>query len=249
MIAIPAKKGRGIDDLLSSLDAALPEEVKKVPSSPSSTLSQTLQQYSEFCHQWGRYELVNARESFGYMHLLKEEKIMLGSLGLVLTPEQINLVLQMIIVNESNDTGPRPWSIGNIGLFTSMHIQHSYEAGYNDFLLDFSNGTSKFTSVGAGLDGGRITADRPNSQLLRVTVRGDIGDLFADRAQKVDFTVDGTLHGGIDGRYCVFRTPNPLTGHNLNCHVPPRNKIVRICLDGTEITVRNFDDGNYHKKY
>ncbi len=246
MIITPAKKGKGLDDLLSSLDAALPEEVKKVPSSPPSTLSQTLQQYSNFCRQWKRYELVDARE--GFMRFLWEEKKVLGSLHRVLTPEEINLALQMIIVNDSK---PANKYDGNPGFFTSLHLQHSYDAGYNDFLLDFNNGISRYTYVGTGLDGsGNRTGRpnyRPNSKSLRLTVRGDVGDLFANRARGVDFTVDGTIKGGVGGKDCIFRTANPATGHYLNQHVPLGNKIVRIGLDGTEITVRNFHQ-YYHDK-
>lgn len=273
-----AKKGRGLDDVLKDIIPGTVEEFKN-PVGGS-------QRYSHLFHFYERmldYDLSNIKRCY-LNEKIKTIDEHVGEIAEqipdIFPPLEINALLQATLPYE----GRLFYSLVT-GMFITRLLQSSFDAGYNDFILDttvlpeihdiakklcgtpekrlnlkvignvgsfgnsarycsvLSNGNADFYGFGA-LDcrfelHGRVIAaaqDCTNSEFIFYDAMGKPVNINRGIHRTQDSTFKTTVRENIP----ILRETIPKNRGN---------KIYFINEQGEEEVVRNFDDGNYHKKY
>ena len=146
-----------------------------------------------------------------------------SSMNVVLTPAQIDFVLQRIITAYSIDDVEHFVT----GEYVSNLIQHSYAAGHNTFTI--STKDTKMDYLGSYLKG-------TSRNKIAITIQGTIGDFFAQKSTWCDIVVHGDvadfcghysqycdyfIHGDVAEQYgalserCTHKTTNLVTYKNM----------------------------------
>ncbi len=147
-----ARKGKGIDEIIANLPASVDLPIAK--PAIDNALNQVIGKLSAALQNW------NFPSTMKYEETITE----------VLTPSQITAFLSTI--RSFEDFSQFDYLAG-----MTLHklLVNSYNAGYNDFHLDF---VDEFDSVGSSLRG---TAQRP----IKLTVK-NAGDWFLHNSEYVD---------------------------------------------------------------
>ncbi len=150
---IPAKKGRGLDDLLRDYSPQTPEETRKATTIYTSTIEQTIKIF-EPCLE-------------PELDLDEIEKMAEKDTGL-LRPAEIDLFLQASIKYDGD-----PWYGGAMGIFISVLLKKSIEEGYKEFTLNTGSLTSRLHNLWS----------TPQYPPIQLTVNGPVGQYFGSWAR------------------------------------------------------------------
>ena len=168
---LDAKKGRGLDDLISSLTPSPLEEIsapKQYGKTPFSLLIEKLEEYLQIRNSMNQEPYIkfpSTKDTFYLQNTVTE----------ILPPAMINGFVQLVPPYISS-TSKR-----DLSRFLTHLIQQSYDAGYNQFYLDTTD-VEKLQGLGATLKG---KSKRP----LEINVDGPISDYFLNNAKKVVATL------------------------------------------------------------
>lgn len=241
MMSVTARKGKGLDDTINGLIPAPLEESHAVRRTGISTYDRLLQKYEQLLslHRFTPFE---AQE--------KDLDACIDAITEILTPLQINSFYQGLVRYEHRGRN----HVDGVGLFLSILIQNSYDAGNNDFMME-TELSKKPNYLGTSIRG---TAERP----LILTVHGDVGDgfcsggeyvhatvpgwglaFFTDKSQHCRFTIDEYVFLEDWSVYDnCYRTTDLRTIEILKNNVPKgrNNKIIFIHPEGWEETVRDM---------
>ena len=200
---LQAKKGGGIHHLIEQLGPVILEEQKKMTVSPISFESLRT-----------KYEQISKENYVSIKATLSIEKDFMSGLRKrvteVLTPGQINAFLQLInLTYEEGNLEHDEWygqkhpvkqeSLDRLaGLMTSVLIQNSYNAGYNDFCLMTAN-MKQADWLGVCLRG------KPERK-IQLRIIGDVDRDLGMHGSDVQFSVSGNVnyHLGLKAEWCEF---------------------------------------------
>jgi len=186
-----------------------------------------------------------------YKKILDEKSIFilgLAPITQILTPEQINLVLQTTSKYEEHQKYEN-----SIGMFISELIQNSYNQGYNNFTLNTTR-LKEISHIGHHITG---TPENPIeitiigntgkncgwlSENSTYTIEGNAGSDSASRLKNTTYTISGNIGYlfGSQSENSTFKTANQKTLKKMIELIPYHNRIIFIHPDGTEETKRDF---------
>ncbi|MBI4453216.1 hypothetical protein HY636_01080 [Candidatus Woesearchaeota archaeon] len=230
----------GLDDLIRGYTARRPDERKEIEVVGEHKFGEVLRKYERCLEMNAEYKLEDPAKAYDYIKENVKE---------VLTPADINAFLQATIIYEDNK-----WYSRRTGEFISQLIQNSYEAGYNNFIL---NTTKSIIYLGLELKG-------CPERRISVYIDGDTGIFCGEKASYSSFIINGNMDGGgctlannsaftINGTIvqnlfghnatsCIFKTSNKETLGKLIDYagIDSKNKYYFIHPDGTEELMRMF---------
>ena len=242
-----AKKGRDIHDLLRGYSPPTLEELRKSARTSTPIIEQNLKVF-EPC--------LEADLGLGDVRAIAEKG------ARTLTPHEINLFLQSSIKYDDNR-----WYAGAMGVFISVLMKKSYEAGYTKFALNVDNFTSRLDNLWSERDypgihlmvkgnlGDYFGSFARKSYLY---IKGDVDDYPSGNAENCTFVFDGNVRefyvhthpnqyifhgevgkmGSVNEKWSTFKTSNNRTLQQLMSLVGQKNEIYFIHKDGTEKLVR-----------
>jgi len=152
-----------------------PEKEKKVEYEKDEAVEKTLEQYSIIKRE-KRY-LSNYNEAANVLYFN-------------LTPEQINISLQRMMVDTPKDVLEHSVT----GMFLSHIIQKSYDGGHNDFVLNTME--TQIPYIGYGVKGTR-------ENHLKITVKGNAGDGFGCLSKECVYNA-GKVKSISNSFNCIF---------------------------------------------
>ena len=204
------RKSKGIDEILSGYKTnPLEEESVPLKVTAHKSLQEALNQYALFFH---------SQRNDSYRFLAKDY----ASAASILTPSEITQFLPLTIAYEQ-----MPDYVYMTALFLNQLIQKSYGTGHNDFLIDSSALTSPLGYLGSRLQT-HITRPKP----LTLTLKGEFGDYYAEKAVGCTFELDQAgKKCGLHARDCIFKTRN----------ITLAKQIVEHIGDGSTVHLKNAD--------
>ncbi len=177
--AMGAKRGRGIDDVLKSLQPQAVEELRLLETPAPSSIEKALHDYQRYLQE-AQLDGVHYNYQKGIFIHSSCEELELGKFPHLLRPAEINAFLACTIPWERHQNYKTV-----TGVFLTRLIERSYHQGFNHFELAL-NGASPLNYVGLRLQG---TKANP----VAVTLTGNLGHWFAREAAHGDFQVYGTV--------------------------------------------------------
>lgn len=169
MITATAHKGQGLSDFLSSYTPGQLEQTHGISVKGNNVMANLLQIYQQFLemddlpclHSSLMAETSSIEEMIQYFKDDIKE--------VVLSPAEINAFLQKTIFYE--DEG---WYTGLTGIFVSVLMQQSYEAGHNKFHLN--------VELFPQLDNLAVLVQGTKKKPIEISMTGNIGEHFGQGA-------------------------------------------------------------------
>ena len=173
---IPAKKGKGLDDVIGRLVPEVPDTLLRQPSGSDPVL----ETFRSFLQLNDDQEVLDI--------LLKAQ------VTYALDPARIDAYFQQFLVYEAESN----WDIVT-GLFTSKLIQDSYLHGHNNFKLTTRMNTNESLLMGSYLRG---TKEKP----INITIDGDRHEMFGSNSHYVHSIIQGSVGGqcGEESKNCSY---------------------------------------------
>ncbi len=207
MLTAQIQKPKGIEELLAGYKPAKAEEEKKIDVADAIDFAELLKRYGQWTKDYS-YEQPKCIND-------------------VLTPEQINALLQATVKYENIKEYQ-----GKIGLLITKLIQNSYEAGHNNFKLD-TTALQDMNRIGYQLRG-----TKENN--IEVAIKGDVGYQLGVQAEHATFSVTGNIksHCGIDANDSTFKATNKEMLQEIREEMRRNNTVIYIHPDGTEEEIK-----------
>ena len=166
---LQVKKGRGLDDLIRGYTIGKLDESKKVSVTGSGLLIHLLQTYQKFLNNNNLPCLHTSLMAETYSIEKMIDYFKYDVKGTVLKPPEISAFLQMTITYEDHG-----WYRGLTGIFVSVLMQQSYDAGYNQFYFNIENFPK--------LDNLAVLVRGKEKKPIEVAISGNIGEHFGHGA-------------------------------------------------------------------
>ena len=193
----------GLSDLIRRHTARKPDDRKEVKIEHTYNTKKMLKEFNK----------VLKLDDHIYF-LLEFKKHLERTLTDVLTPTEINILLQTML----HDTENEPVNyLGNqisddrMGLFITQLIQLSYDAGNNDFMLVTENPSRIIGDIGFRLNGNK-------KKLVKIKIHGDVNALChcssyceIDLDGDIQYDILGT---GNDSHHCIFTFRGEVPSNN-----------------------------------
>lgn len=185
---VPARKGKGIDDLLSTLTPGTVEEIRRISITPH-PIAPLLQKY-----EWVARQCANEANNVWPPNILHQVYSFIhDQVREVLNPSDIDLFLQA-----SLPYAEHPYYPHTMGAFINRLLLNATQNGYNSFDLH-TQSCGPLNFVGKDLCGSAPWR-------IQLTVEGDLGIESGTWMEYVDFGVSGTVNLGLgsNSKHCRF---------------------------------------------